>query len=231
MAEIIATEQQALAIGGGSCSSYVTYRAVTKQQATYFGASTRNNTYANSQLVRYVDLYKACGDSCYSCYSCDKCGDSCYSCYTCDKCGDSCYTCGDCPSKCGDSCYTCDKCGDSCYTCGDCPSKQCDKTDTCDWKTISYGQPSKEEKGYTGGECWPHGSFHTVGSTNDVTCLNCHDKTMCGCKGVGTGCSSYTGSSKCSGISVNGCKCVNIQTCPCQAILTYPGTCACHGAY
>ena len=180
MAEIIATEQQALAIGGGSCSSYVTYRAVTKSQATYFGASTKNNTYANNQLVRYVDLYKACGDSC--------------------------------------------------YTCGDCPSK-CNHTDTCDWKTISYGQPSVNNKGYTGGECWPHGSFHTVGSTNDVTCLNCHDKTMCGCKGVGTGCSGYTGSSKCSGISVSGCKCVSIQTCPCQAILTYPGTCACHGAY
>lgn len=47
MAEIIAREDEALSIGGGSCSAYVTNRGVTKARAESMGAGARGN-YANN---------------------------------------------------------------------------------------------------------------------------------------------------------------------------------------
>lgn len=41
MAKLIAREDFALSVGGGSCSSYVANRAVTKRQAIAFGCSLR----------------------------------------------------------------------------------------------------------------------------------------------------------------------------------------------
>lgn len=47
MAEIIAREDQAKDIGGGSCSAYIENRAVTKTRAESMGAGVRG-TYSNN---------------------------------------------------------------------------------------------------------------------------------------------------------------------------------------
>lgn len=41
MAKLIAREDHALSVGGGSCSSYSAARAVTKAQAVTFGCTIR----------------------------------------------------------------------------------------------------------------------------------------------------------------------------------------------
>jgi hypothetical protein len=47
MARIIAREDYALSIGGGSCTSYTANRAVTKTRALSMGAKIRG-TYSNN---------------------------------------------------------------------------------------------------------------------------------------------------------------------------------------
>ena len=57
MASRIAREDEALSIGGGSCSAYTANRAATKAQAVLFGCTIRANTsYTDKQLVALKDL-------------------------------------------------------------------------------------------------------------------------------------------------------------------------------
>lgn len=75
MARIIAREDQALSIGGGSCSSYVANRGVTKARAVSYGA-TVVGTYSDNQLVakddikKYINTYCKCDYYCTCDYQC-----------------------------------------------------------------------------------------------------------------------------------------------------------------
>lgn len=70
MARIIAREDQALQIGGGSCSSYVANRAVTKARAVSYGA-TVVGTYSDNQLVALEDIKKYNYKYCTCDYQCN----------------------------------------------------------------------------------------------------------------------------------------------------------------
>ena len=69
MAKIIANEEYAKSVGGGSCSAYESNRAVTKVKAVSFGCTIRATvTYTDSQLVAKQDLQKMVSTPC-SCNS------------------------------------------------------------------------------------------------------------------------------------------------------------------
>ena len=65
MANIIATERQAYIIGG-SKGAYTSNLAATKVRAQTLGCGIRGSSasYANNQLVRLTDLYRASTTTC-----------------------------------------------------------------------------------------------------------------------------------------------------------------------
>ena len=129
MAKLIAREDFALSVGGGSCNAYQANRGVTKAKAESFGCRIRI-TYSDNQLVakqdlqHFTDTYYGCGNcSCYTGHSvCSTVG--CYG-QTANPCSTN--GCGNCSSAYGySSCSTVGCYGQSSKSCSTNGCGNCD---------------------------------------------------------------------------------------------------------
>lgn len=220
MAKLIAREDFALSVGGGSCSAYQANRGVTKAKAESFGCRIRI-TYSDNQLVAKQDLqhftntYYGCGNcDCHTGHSvCSTVG--CYG-QTADPCSKN--GCGYCDCKAGFSngcsakCYSQKQISCSTNGCGQCEPNQ----------HLCNGDRNDNDVFQCMADCYSQRNI-ACGTNNCGNCTSAYGATPCsshGCYGQSTkacstyncgNCSCYSGYGACStvGCYLDGtCNCV-----------------------